>query len=327
MTDSEASILLTLGKAGIILTPERQNQLIGIAYVNLATLTWGSNIVIGRLLRDSIGPITMTTVRFLVAAMIFSLLLQRQPSEDCKIGKDLPWLAAMALAGVVLFSPMLYGGLRYTTAINGAMINSLAPLLTAVFAVWLLKQPMAGRQISGSLIALTGVLFLLSGGSLSFWQTAQFNIGDLYVLVAAALWGLYSVFASKVMRNRSSISATALSIFIGLPILSIFAIWELQYISFELSLKVILLTVYLGAVPGAGGFYVWNLGVARLGASGAMVFYNTLPLYGAVLSFLFLGEPIGIPHLVGGLLIVSGGIWSASQNVPPVRVKLLPKRE
>jgi drug/metabolite transporter (DMT)-like permease len=42
-----------------------------------------------------------------------------------------------------------------------------------------------------------------------------------------------------------------------------------------------------------------------------MVFYNTLPLYGAVLGFVFLGETIGLSHLLGGGLIVGGGLWAA----------------
>lgn len=287
-------------------------QLIGIGYVNLATLVWASNMVLGRMLKDSIGPIAMASVRFMVAGMIFAIVLRYRPPEDRIIGKDLPVLAAMAVTGVVLFSPVLYLGLRYTTAINSSMINSLAPLMTGIFAIWLLKQPMAGRQIAGALIALAGVLFLISGGSLDFWHTAQFNIGDLYVLVAAGMWALYSVWGSKAMRSRSSISATALSIYIGLPALLVMAVWELQQTPVILSFQVIISTVYLGAIPGAFGFYVWNAGVARLGASGAMVFYNTLPLYAALLSFLFLGEPAGLQHAISGVLIIGGGLWAAS---------------
>jgi drug/metabolite transporter (DMT)-like permease len=45
-----------------------------------------------------------------------------------------------------------------------------------------------------------------------------------------------------------------------------------------------------------------------------MVFYNTLPLYGALLGFLFLGESIGLVHLVGGALIIGGGLWAARKR-------------
>ena len=294
------------------MTTGKSQQIIGIIYVNLATIAWASNMVLGRLLKDSIGPITMSSVRFLVAGLIFAVVLRFRPAEDRKIGKDFFMLAAMAVTGVVLFSPLLYLGLRYTTAINSSMINSLAPLMTGIFAIWLLKQPLAGRQVSGALIALAGVMYLISGGSLAFWQSAQFNLGDLYVLFAATMWALYSVWGSKTMRNRSSVSATGLSIYIGLPALLVLALWELQHIPVVLNFKTVLSTIYLGVVPGAFGFYAWNAGVSRLGAGGAMVFYNTLPLYAALLSFLLLGEPAGLPHAVSGLLIIGGGVLAAT---------------
>ena len=42
-----------------------------------------------------------------------------------------------------------------------------------------------------------------------------------------------------------------------------------------------------------------------------MVFYNTLPLYGALLGTALLQESLGLYHLAGGLLIAGGGIWAA----------------
>lgn len=295
---------------------EKRKRLAGIGYVNLATLVWASNMVLGRLVKDDIGPVAVSAVRFFIAAVIFALLLRRQPPEDRHIGKDGILFAAMAITGVVLFSPVLYLGLHYTTAVNSTIINGFAPLLTGLFAAWFLGEPMSGRQTGGALVALAGVLFLISGGSASFWTTAAFNKGDLLVLVAVAIWGLYSVIGTKVMRHRSAISATAFSTFIGLPVLGLFAVWELQSIPVSLDLHLILIIVYLGIVPAAVGFYAWNAGVARLGAGGAMVFYNTLPLYGAVLGYLFLDEPIGLPHIIGGLLIAGGGIWAARKSLP-----------
>jgi drug/metabolite transporter (DMT)-like permease len=51
-----------------------------------------------------------------------------------------------------------------------------------------------------------------------------------------------------------------------------------------------------------------------------MVFYNTLPLYGALLGTLFLAESIGLAHLLGGALIIGGGLWAArGQQAPSQR--------
>lgn len=292
-------------------------QLIGIGCVNLATFAWATNMVLGRWLKDSIGPITLSASRFIVASMLFAIILRRLPAHERRIGNDFQQLAAMALFGVVLFSPVLYWGLRYTTAVNSTLINGLSPLVTGMLAAWMIRESLSGKQIFGAVLGFAGVAFLVTGGSLAFWKISQLNIGDFIVLVSVFIWGFYSVFSSTVMRTRSSLSATALSTFIGTPFLCLFAIAELQSISPQLDGNGILAVIYVGVVPAAIGFYLWNAGVARLGPAGATVFINTLPLYGALLGFIFLGEQIGFAHLVGGLLIISGGIvgaWKRTQR-------------
>jgi drug/metabolite transporter (DMT)-like permease len=297
------------------LNQEKIKQWAGIGYVNLATLAWASNMVIGRMVREEIGPLTLSAARFSIAALFFYLLLRNQAQPSTRpTGKALWLMVGMALSGVILFSPLLYLGLHYTTAINGTLINGTGPLLTGLLAAVLIREPMTGRQIGGAAVALAGVLYLISGGSLSFWQQAQYNIGDLLVLAAVSTWGLYSILSSRAMRLMPAISASAWSIYIGLPVLCLLAAWELYLTPIELNLRLIAILVYLGIGPAAIGFYAWNQGVSRLGASGAMVFYNTLPLYGAILASLSLGEPIGSNHIIGGLLIIGGGLWSARKK-------------
>jgi drug/metabolite transporter (DMT)-like permease len=170
---------------------------------------------------------------------------------------------------------------------------------------------MSGRQAVGAVTGLVGVVVLISAGSLSFWQVMQRNVGDLIILGAVALWGLYSVLGRQVMHRRSALSATAFSAFMGLPFLLLAAAWELRSFPVDLSFKLVPIVLYIGVAPTVIGFLSWNAGVRRLGASGAMVFYNTLALYGALLGHLFLGEHIGWFHLLGGALIIGGGLWAA----------------
>lgn len=283
----------------------------GIALVNIATFTWATNIILGRYVRAEIGPLTLTAARYVVAAMIFAAILKKLPPAERRPGKDLLSLAAMAVTGVVLFAPILYFGLKFTTAVNGTLINGLGPLLTAVFAAWLIKEPFSGRQLAGALMALAGVVVLISGASLSFFNKANFNPGDLLIVLAAVLWALYSVAGRKAMKKRSPLSATALSMFFGLPLLLAAAVWEMSLLPVVRSLKLLLIVLYLGIFPVALGFFSWNAGIKKLGPGGAMVFYNTLPLYGALLGFLFLGETMGVPHLAGGALILGGGLVSS----------------
>jgi drug/metabolite transporter (DMT)-like permease len=290
----------------------RLEWLIGVALVNLATFTWATNMTLGRWLRNDIGPLTLAAARFLIASACFAVLLQRRPPEERRLGRDGWLLLGMALSGVVVFAPTLYLGLRYTTAVNATLINGLGPLITALLAAVLIREPMSGQRVAGAIVGLAGVAVLISGGPLGFRLGGLGDsLGDLIVLGAVALWALYSVLGRQVMRQRSALSATAFSVFLGLPLLLLAAAWEVQIFAVKARPEVILAVVYIGLAPTLVGFLAWNTGVRRLGPSGAMVFYNTLPLYGALLGILFLGESIGAAHVLGGALIIGGGLWAA----------------
>jgi drug/metabolite transporter (DMT)-like permease len=97
----------------------------------------------------------------------------------------------------------------------------------------------------------------------------------------------------------------------GFPLLIVAAIVEQQFLPATFSLRLLGIVIYLGLVPAGVGYFLWNTGVKKLGAGGAMVFYNMLPFYGAILGILVLGEQVGPAHLAGGALIIAGGVISA----------------
>jgi drug/metabolite transporter (DMT)-like permease len=216
----------------------------------------------------------------------------------------------MGLAGVVGFSPLLYLGLRYSTAVNCSLIQGFSPLITALIAGIIIHEPVTRRQLVGAVLGLIGVAGLLSRGSFTFLLGLQFNAGDLILVASAVVWAFYSVFGRRVMRNRSPVAATALSNFLGLPLIAAAAVFEFQHISLNLRLETIAAIVHICVVPTIIGYWSWNRAVGILGAGGAMVFYNTLPLYGVILGALFLNESVGVIHLIFGGLILGGGLWA-----------------
>lgn len=296
--------------AGAPLRPGRSGRLGGILLVNAATFVWSTNIVLGRSLRGEIGPITLAALRFLVGAAILAALLRAREPEARRPGRDAWLLLAMGVSGVVLFAPILYLALRYTTALNGTLIQALAPLVTGVLAALLIREPMSRFQAAGAVAGLTGVAVLISRGSPAFFQNMRASLGDLIMLVAVLLWSSYTVASRRATARRTVLSATALSTLLGLPFLLAAMAWEWRSMPPQMSPRLLLTIVYLGIGPTVVGFLSWNAGVRRLGSSGAMVFYNTLPLYGVVLAAMFLGEELGVAQLVGGALIVGGALWA-----------------
>jgi len=107
------------------------------------------------------------------------------------------------------------------------------------------------------------------------------------------------------------IAATAFSTWLALPFLYPAMLSEWQTTPPAVTPRLGLTLLYIGVFPAFVAFLAWNEGVRRAGPSGAMAFYNMLPVYGALLGALFLGETPGIGQLAGGTLVIAGGLIGA----------------
>ncbi len=277
-------------------------------FVNLSCLLWASNFVLGRFLRDEIGPLTLTTSRVVVASLFYAVVLGRSAVKERLLPSHWALLIGMALTGVIGFPFLLYRGLQLTTATDAVLINATGPLVTAVLAAILLKERLFARHVLGGLITFFGVASIVGGGSLKRLHQWHVNIGDLYVLLAVVLWGLYSVIGRKATQSKSVFSVTVISTWMALPLFlgGVAVGWEPTTANW--SWYLILAVVYIGIFPSGIAFLSWNGGVRRVGANRAMVFYNMLPVYGSILGVILLSEPFGMQHLIGGGLIIVGSL-------------------
>jgi drug/metabolite transporter (DMT)-like permease len=214
----------------------------------------------------------------------------------------------MTITGVLGSPLLLYRGLQLTTATDAVLINATGPLMTAVLAAILLKERLFPRHLLGGLISFFGVALIVSGGSFERLGQWHVNIGDLYILLAVVLWGLYSVISRRATQSRSVFSVTAISTWIALPLFFGAAAAGWQPASTHWSWHLLSAVVYIGIFPSGIAFLSWNEGVRRVGPNRAMVFYNMLPVYGSILGVILLGESFGAEHSVGGCLILAGSL-------------------
>lgn len=289
----------------------RHDPRLAYLLVNLATLFWAGNITLGRALREQVGPLTLTATRVTIAGLLFVLLFMRLPTAERRPGRDWPLLLGMALTGVIGFPVLLYLALQFTTASNASLINGVGPLMTAVLAAWLLHERLHVNQIAGALVSLVGVALIIGGNGFDTKGGAP-NLGDLIMLANMVLWGLYSILGRVATRRRSTVSATAFSTWFALPLLWPLALLESGQTPPVLSTNLLLAMGFIGVFPAFVSFLSWNEGIRRVGPTRAMAFYNMLPVYGALLGALFLGEALGVGQLLGGALVIGGGLIGTS---------------
>jgi drug/metabolite transporter (DMT)-like permease len=287
-----------------------------IAYLLIAisALCWSGNHILGRAIAGHVPPFAISTVRWLMPALILWPFARPHLARDWPaIRRHWKLILFLGIIGGALFGALQYIGLQYTTAINVSVLNSLAPVLIGMAGVALFRDRLTGRQMLGIAVSLAGVLVIISKASLAALGTLGFNWGDLIILFNMVMWAVYSA-CLRLRPPLHWLSFTfALALISGVATAP-FWIWEHAS---GFTLQPTLLTVgalaYVSIFPSLVAYAGWNRGVDLIGANRAGVFLHLVPLYSAVLAGLLLGESLMLYHVAGFLLIL-GGVWLAARK-------------
>ena len=293
---------------------DRSSSSTAYLLVALAALCWSGNHILGRAIAGHVPPFAISTVRWVVPALVLWPFARRHLARDWPaIRSHWPVLLLLALTGGTVFGALQYVGLQYTTAINVSVLNSLAPVLIVAVGALIFRDRLAPLQLLGISVSLSGVMTIVSEGSFDVLRTLQFNEGDLIILFNMGVWAVYSA----CLRRRPGIHwlsfTFVLAAIAGLTTLP-FWVWEhANGLILQPTLTTAAALTYVSVFPSLVAYASWNRGVDLIGAGRAGVFLHLIPLYSAVLASLLLGEAVGLHHAAGFLLILAG-VWLAARK-------------
>jgi drug/metabolite transporter (DMT)-like permease len=282
--------------------------------LSLATLSWAGNWIIGRAMRDDIGPVAMGFWRWALAlALILPFCLRELRTKWDVVRRNVWLLTVSGAVGAIMFNAMIYIGLQYTATTNSILYNSVTPIFIVVISWAVLGERISARQVAGIFCSLMGVLAIISRGDPSSLATLQLNRGDVWIITAMLLWAVYTILLRWRPKELSALAFLAAMLMFSLPLLVPFYMWELfERGSFELSLSTLVTLGYYATIPSIFAYLFWNYGVARVGPNRAGLMVHLLPIFAAILSVVFLGERLYLYHYIG-TVFVFGGIWLTTQ--------------
>jgi drug/metabolite transporter (DMT)-like permease len=286
------------------------------AFLALANLFWAGNWVLGRALRDAFDPISLNFWRWVIALVVLApFALPGLAAKREVIRRHAGILALLAFLSVSVFQSLVYLGLKSTTAVNAVLINCSAPLFILLCA-WAIEGERATlRQIAGILISVTGILVILSRGEPAALLQFEFHSGDAWILLAIAIWGVYSVLLKRRPPELGGVHFLFVLSAAGVLFLApAFALQVLQEPPRMPTAVEALAVLYVGLAASVGAFLFWNRGVAVVGANAAGFTLYLLPTFGTLLAIAFLGETFGAFHAVGIATIVAGVILATRKS-------------
>ena len=275
--------------------------------LSLTSLFWAGNTVLGRFLAGHVPPVSLAFIRWAGAFLIvLPFALPYLLRDWSVIRKHLGLMVVMAATGVSAYNTMAYYGLQYTSAINGLLLQSIGPLFVALWTFVLFGDRLTARQAVGICISLAGVLVIITHGQLAVLTSIGFNRGDLWFLIALAIYGFYTAWLRKrpAMHPLSFLTAT---MGLGALLLVPFVAWELssgRRITFDaISLASF---AYVCVFPSLLGYLFLNRGIELIGANRAAPFMHLTPVFGSVLAIVWLGERFELYHAIGYALVFTG---------------------
>jgi drug/metabolite transporter (DMT)-like permease len=222
-------------------------------------------------------------------------------------------MVLLSLTGISAFNTMQYWSLEHTQAINTLLLQPTAPLFVAMWSLALFGTRLTAAQAIGILLSLVGVLVIMLRGDLTSLKDIDFNRGDLIFVLALLIFGLYSVMTAK-RPAIHPLSFVAFTFGCGAACLIPFFIWELHARpAMELNGASLLTLFYVAVFPSTLAYLCFNRGVALIGANRAAPFFHLVPVFGTVMSILFLAEHPQLFHFVGFALVLTG-VFVASRK-------------
>lgn len=274
----------------------------------LTTLFWSGNFVLARAMHLDLPPITMAFSRWLLALLIIlpwllpRLIRQRQVLRD-----NAGSLLFFGVVGVAGFNTQVYIGLQDTSATNAVLMQSMVPIMILVLGALFLGERGSRKQWLGVTLSFIGVAVLIARGDLQSLLGLEFNRGDLWIFGAVLVWSVYSLGLRWRPKGLDGFTFFGITVVVAVVVLAPLAWWEQADVpTLEWQMPMLLTVLYMAIFPSILAYLFWNRGVEELGASVAGLFIHLMPVFGMLLSVIFLGEALHSFHLWGVVLIFAG---------------------
>ncbi|WP_235914899.1 DMT family transporter [Pelistega ratti] len=276
-------------------------------------ILWGASWPWGRILAQTIPPITASTLRFLIASG--ALIIWLYHHDHFKAARFLTkkqWIGLLATGaiGVFAYAICFLSSLQYLPSGKASAAIALNPAFTLILAALFLKEKLNKIIILGIILAIFGALYALSQGHPIRFLSGNLHTGEYLLLTAVICWVAYTLLGRIVLKGIDSLTATTISSIFGTILLLITSItvegqsaWE-SFLQAPSQSYIALICLALGSTTLA---YAWYFnGIKALGAGNAAAYTSLVPVFGILISAVWLGEPLHLSLLIGAPLAIFG---------------------
>ena len=274
-----------------------------------ATFVFGGALTKG----EGVSPEVLSFLRFAIAGGAMLAVGSATPRGRRQLLSPTrrDWLSMLWLApvGTAIMAWCVFMGCARVSTANASMADALTPLMIFVMDAFF-RRKVDGRGLVGLFCGLVGALLVIQVVHAGGLALEAYSVGDVFVLLSAAVWGLYTVCGRELNIRLGSSVFTAWTMTLGAAMMGVVCL--LGGFAWPTTAHAWLLTLGLGLVSTLLPFWTWNAAQKFLPISTlAMTAYFT-PIIAVALGVVFLGEGVTPLQWVGTAFVIASALVETS---------------
>lgn len=290
----------------------------------LTMVFWGGAFPASKWATEQIPHTVAALMRFGVGAVVLlvSVAILRPKWPDNR--GALIRAGAVGLVGVFGYNTLFFWAVTMAPANDGSVIfPAMAPVFTALALVVSGRETAPWRRVVGLVLGVAGAVAFFVAADLHAPHGSHRVLGDIIFVVGAAVWAAYTLLSRPVVRDVEPVVATTAATLCGSVALALFAIPDYGNVHWSgLSGGFWLNMAFLAVAPTAVAYLLYARGIRDVGAGVASAMMFTVPVFGTLFSFTFLGESFTGVQVLAAVLMLVGAYFAATSGGPvmPPRV-------
>ena len=213
------------------------------------------------------------------------------------------WFIAAQTGFFLLAQTTLFIGLTMTSAGRAAILFNMQPFFTLLLLPLLVPtERLTVRRWLGTIVAFAGVALVLAergtdGGSL---------LGDFLCLVSALGWTGNVILNKRMPRDVNPVAVIFWGAVGAVPVFALLTLLLESNAAWRPGVAAIASVLYLGMVAAGLGFVLVVWLINTYSASRVNVFVFLSPVFGVLIGWILLGEPIGAMQAAGAAAVAAG---------------------
>jgi len=280
-----------------------------------AVIVWGTSFIATKIAVGQISPVAVVWLRFAMGIPILLVAVVMRKQFAFPKGSEWWYFALIGFIGITFHQWLQSNGLQTAQATTTAWIVSTSPAFIAILGWMVLKEKLTLLQSSGIVLAMIGVLAVVSKGDLSTLTNGRFGTyGDFLILISAVNWAVFSILSRRGLQVHPSTRMTFWVMTIGWLLTSVAFFAGRSYAEIpQLDARGWIAMIFLGIFTTGFAYIAWFDALAQLSAAQTGAFLFIEPLTSMVVASIILNEQITLVSVLGGAIILVG-IWMVNKQ-------------